>query len=98
MEYRTTYHHRDGVKRTSIEDSERPGQLRVFTEVEMDAVLEGVKRDREALSPGSTNKLLARAPLTVVEQSIHEQWDEGDWKKWLNDPANACFRVWPGRV
>lgn len=98
METRVVYHSRDGVIRTSISDSENPFQLRVFTEVEMDAVLEGIKRDREAVRPGSTNKLLARVPMTVMEQSIHEQWDEADWKKWLNDPDNAHFRVWQGNV
>jgi hypothetical protein len=98
MESKFTYRNSDGVRRTSIADDATPGVVRVFTEVEMDGVLEGIKRDREALRPGSTNKLLARAPLTVVERSIHEQWDDGDWKKWLNDPDNACFRVWPGRV
>lgn len=88
----------DGVRRTSIVDSETPHILRVHTEVEMDEVLESIKRDRDNIRPGSTNKLLARVPMTVMEQSIHEQWDDADWKKWLNDPANAAFRVWPGQV
>lgn len=79
-------------------DSEDPYKLRVFTEVEMDSVLESVKRDRDNIRPGSTNKLVARVPMTIMEQSIHEQWDEADWKKWLNDPDNAAFRVWQGRV
>lgn len=98
MESKYVYSNRDGVKRTSIVDSEDPYKLRVFTEVEMDSVLESVKRDRDNIRPGSTNKLVARVPMTIMEQSIHEQWDEADWKKWLNDPDNAAFRVWQGRV
>jgi len=98
MEDRLVYYSRDGVKRTAITDSDKPFQLKVYTEVEMDEVLDSVKRDRESVRQGSTNKLVARVPMTVMEQSIHEQWDEADWKKWLNDRDNAAFRVWPGRV
>jgi len=98
VETRINYYGRDGVRRTSITDTENPFQMRVYTEVEMDGVLEGIKRDREMVKAGSMNKLLARVPMTVMEQSIHEQWDDSDWKKWLNDPANDAFRVWRGRV
>lgn len=98
METRFVYRNADGVKRTGITDSENPGLFTVYTEVEMDEVLESIKRARESQTPGSTNKLLAKVPMTVMEQSIHEQWDEADWKKWLNDPDNAHFRVWQGRV
>ena len=74
------------------------GILRVNTEVNLDEILRGIERDREFHPVKSANKLVARVPMTVVEQSMHEQWDEGDWKKWLNDPANEPFRVWKGRV
>lgn len=79
-------------------DYERPDQFTVHTEVEMDEVLEGIKRARDSVVPGSTNKLVARVPMTVYEQSLLGQWDEAAWKKWLNDPDNAAFRVWQGRV
>lgn len=99
MESLYTYRNSDGVKRTSVVDSEKPHQLRVYTEVEMDGVLKSIEGLRdEGHKPGSANRLVARVPLTVVEQSIHEQWDDNDWKKWLNDPDNAAFRVWRGRV
>lgn len=98
MESRIVYRNSDGVRRTSITDTDKPGQLQVFTEVEMDEVLESIKRARETERPGSTNKLVAKVPMTVMERAIHEQWDEADWKKWLNDPDNAAFRVWQGRV
>lgn len=99
MEIKYRYYNRDGVKRTAIVDEEEPYKLKVYTEVEMDKVLESIKQDREApRDRRSPNRLVARVPLTVVEQSIHEQWDDNDWKKWLNDPDNAHFRVWQGRV
>lgn len=44
-------------------------------------------------------KLIARGvPVHVYEQSVREDWDQADWAKWLNDPDNRDFRVWPGRV
>lgn len=92
------YRNSDGVKRTLHADEATPGVIRVFTEVELDSILESIKRDRDNIRTGSTNKLVARVPMTVMEKSIHEQWDEGDWKKFLNDPANAHLRIWQGQV
>lgn len=98
MESRLPYYNRDGVRRTFLVDQDRPRQFVVHTEVEMDEVLDSIKRARESIVPHSTNKLVARVPMTVYEQSLLEQWDEADWKKWLNDPANKELRVWQGRV
>lgn len=98
MESKVVYRNSDGVRRTSIVDTENPWVLKVLTEVNMDPVLESIKRDRELQPQRSMNKIVARVPMTVMEQSIHEQWDEADWKRWLNDPDNAAFRVWQGRV
>lgn len=100
MESRIVYRNSDGVKRTALVDYEQPNKFTVHTEVEMDEVLEGIKRAREDETARNfpTNRLVARVPMTVYEKSIVEQWDEADWKKWLNDPDNAAFRVWPGRV
>jgi hypothetical protein len=98
MESRLVYRNSDGVKRTALIDHERPDRFTVHTQVAMEEVLAGIQRDRELQDPKSTNKLVARVPMTIVERSIHEQWDEADWKKWLNDPDNAAFRVWQGRV
>jgi len=54
---------------------------------------------RELHPRRSNNKLVARGvPVSVAERAMREDWDEKDWAKWLNDPDNAAFRVWPGRV
>lgn len=100
MESRIVYRNSDGVRRTALVDPSNPHQFTVHTEVEMDEVLESIKRAREAeeSTPFATNRLLAKVPMTVYEQSLVEQWDEADWKKWLNDPDNAAFRVWRGHV
>lgn len=94
-----TYHHADGVKRTSISDSSNPDRLIVHTEVEMDQILENNKIMRELQPRNAVNKLVARGiPMTVVEKSMLEGWDDNDWKKWLNDPDNKAFRIWEGQL
>lgn len=103
MEYKILYRNSDGVKRTMIEDTEKPGQIKVHTEVELDEILKGIERDREGVVSSinghiPANRHVARVPMTIYEQSLLEQWDEADWKKWLNDPQNQPFRIWQGRV
>lgn len=98
MESRIIYRNDGVIKRTSIVDSETPNILRVDTELDLEPILESVKRDQELHPVRSMNKLVARVPMTVYELSLVEQWDESDWKKWLNNPDNAAFRVWRGRV
>jgi hypothetical protein len=57
-----------------------------------------VNRELGEQQTGST-KLIARGvPFFVWEQSEREGWDEARWAQWLNDPDNAHFRVWRGRV
>ena len=98
-EKRVTYHDDGAVRRTMLWEDEQPNVLRVYTEQDMTQTLENNKVMRELHPRRSNNKLLARGvPITVAERAIRENWDDNDWKKWLNDPDNAAFRIWPGRV
>lgn len=97
-QYTLTYQRSNGVKRQIIADRDTPDKFTIHTQVDMDEILKGIERDRELLPARQTNRLVARVPLTIYEQSITEGWDEDDWKKWLNDSDNAAFRVWQGRV
>lgn len=98
-ESKFVYRDSDGVRRTSIFDDEKPDQIVVYTEVDLARIAENNQIMRELHPRRSTNKLLARGvPLTVAEKAMREQWDERDWAKWLDDPDNAVFRIWPGRV
>ena len=81
-----------------ISDDDRPGIITTHTEVDMTQLVENNKALRELHPERSTNKLVARVPMTVYEKAIIEDWDESDWKKWLNDPDNRAFRVWDGRI
>lgn len=99
-EHKVMYRNRDGVRRWSYTDDDKPGKIGVYTEVDMDRVLESIKeaQEYEASRTRPLHRHLARIPMTVYERSIHEGWDEAKWKQWLNDPANDAFRVWRGRV
>lgn len=92
------YRNRDGVRRTLIWDDERPGQVTVQTEQDVEEIIDGIARDRELHRNGGDIKLAARIPVAVYERACLEQWDEGDWKRWLNSSAGAPFRIWQGRI
>ena len=97
-ERRTIYRNADGVRRTLITDDERPQDFTVQTEQVLDQILDSVERDRSIMSHNGVNKLLARIPIEIFERSVHQQWDEGDWARWLNSSEAAPFRIWQGRV
>lgn len=88
-----------------------PGRHVIEEKQKVDDIVEAAKRDREALADlhagdfdrafsGGTGlgRLAAHVPEPIVNQSIREDWGPDDWKRWLNDPDNAKFRVWEGRV
>lgn len=82
-----------------IWEDDKPFDLVNLTEQDVTQVIETNNELRELHPRRSTNKLLARGvPLTVAEKAMREQWDERDWARWLDDPDNAAFRVWQGRV
>lgn len=97
-ERRTTYQDRDGVRRTLITDDDRPEEMTVHTEQQLDEILASIERDREIMPNNGVNKLLARIPIEVYERGVREQWDERDWDRWLNSSEAAPFRIWQGRV
>ena len=62
-------------------------------------ILDNVKN----LSHGKQGKELmhvAEVPMVIYQQAIREGWanDKKKWKKWLNDPDNKLFRIWPGKI
>lgn len=91
------YRDADGVRRTMIWDDDDPDQIVVNTEQDVEPILDSVHRDRE-LMPHGTNKLVARIPMFIYERAIHQQWDEDDWKRWLNSDEAAPWRIWRGVI
>lgn len=92
-EQRHVYRDSDGVRRTLIWEDDAPERVVVQTEQDVEPILEGVKRDRELMRNDGANKMLGRVPVAVYERAVHEQWDEGDWRKWWNGEGRA-FRIW----
>ena len=97
-EQRYVYADANGVRRTMIVDDERPDRFVVHTEQDVEPILDGVARDREIMSHAGVNKLVARLPVELFERAVHQNWDESDWRRFLNGPEAAPFRVWRGRV
>lgn len=51
-------------------------------------------------TPGKDFRHAAFIPEAVLNQAMIEGWfgDKDAWKRWANDPANACYRTWKGRM
>lgn len=87
------------ITRTLHTDPSDPGTLVQETSIELPDIFFERNRALGEDQKGHIHaRLVARAPMTVYEQSIREDWDEARWARWLNDPDNAAFRVWPGRL
>jgi len=98
-ERKFVYQNDGAVKRTMVWEDDAPETVHVYTEQDLTLAIENNKIMRELHPRRSTNKLVARGvPIAVYEKSILENWDEQDWARWLDDPDNAAFRVWQGRV
>jgi hypothetical protein len=99
MERKIVYKNDGTVKRTMVWEDDDPSVIRIYTEQDLTQAVENNKILRELHPRRSTNKLVARGvPISVAEKAMLEQWDEQDWARWLDDPDNAAFRVWQGRV
>jgi hypothetical protein len=96
-EQRFTYYDANGVRRTLIHDDENPERTIVQTEQVMDEILAGAARMRDTPQPGAIKKI-ATVPIEVYERSVLEDWDDDDWKKFLNDPDNVALRTWKGQI
>ena len=51
-------------------------------------------------APGKDFRHAAFVPESELNRAFAEGWfhDPKAWKRWANDPANACYRTWQGRL
>ena len=51
-------------------------------------------------APGKDFRHAAYVPEAILNQAFNEGWfhDPAAWKRWANDPANAMYRTWPGKL
>jgi hypothetical protein len=87
-----------GFKQTILSDN-IDDRLVFRSEQDVAPVIEAVKQRREmAMDPDM--KPVAEIPAVIVEQMMRDgSWnDPAAIRRWVNDPANECFRIWKGRV
>ena len=87
-----------GISRTLVWDDEKPQEFGVYAEADLSglAALNRAQGENERARDRTTT--LARVPFTVWERAYHENWDEADWNRFLNDRDNLDMRVWQGRL
>lgn len=100
MARRTVYTNRDGYRHELITDRLDPGTVMSYAEQDLDPVLSSIQAFKDHLSsnPERDIRTVARIPKIIYNQMVREGWDDDDMRKWLNDPANKCFRIWEGQV
>lgn len=78
---------------------EEDGRTLVETRQDVAPIVAAAKRVAEA-APGADFRHAAFIPEAVLNQAFLEGWfhDAAAWKRWANDPANAAFRTWRGRL
>lgn len=84
-----------------VAHTDTSGERYVFETIEdHEPTIESAKVLREHVTSKDTFRHVARVPLTVYEKALREGWadDQDKWRRWLNDPDNAAFRVWEGQV
>jgi hypothetical protein len=99
MQRAFVYRDADGVRRTLIADDERPGEVVVHTEQNLDEILAGVARDRELMAnTRSPIRHVGRFPVEVFERMVREGWGPDDEARFYNSSEAEPFRIWRGRV
>jgi|SRR5579864_43519 len=96
-EARRRYLARDDVARSTITDGET---LTIHTQMDVEPVLDSIKRDREIMPNNGVNKVLGRLPMIVVEDLIKRGiYDDPDaFDRWWNTTEATPWRIWGGRV
>ena len=51
-------------------------------------------------NPPLDMRRVALIPKPVLDAALNDGWfhDETAWKRWANDPANACYRTTKGTI
>ena len=78
---------------------EQEGRTLIETRQDVEPILDAAKLLADEV-PGKDFRHAAFIPDVVLEQAFREGWfhDPAAWKRWANDPANARFRTWAGRL
>jgi hypothetical protein len=78
---------------------EEDGKTYVETRQDVEPIIKAAKLIADQ-PPGKDFRHAAFIPESELNRAFVEGWfhDRAAWKRWANDPANACYRTWPGRL
>lgn len=88
----------DGARRRVVYEKHHDKTV-IRTEQDCAHIVEAAKIMSEQ-TPGKEFRHAAFIPDEVMNQAMIEGWfhDKEAWKRWANDPDNARFRTWNGRL
>lgn len=89
----------DGRRHILHHDAENPSRVIVEELEDCEPIIEAAKRLSDA-EPSKEFRHAAFVPHFVMAKAMREGWvnDPQAWKRWANDPDNACFRTWKGQL
>lgn len=78
---------------------EEGGRTFIETRQDVTHIIEAAKIMADE-KPGKDFRHAAYIPEAVMDRAFNEGWfhDPQAWKRWANDPANAQYRTWNGRL
>ena len=78
---------------------EQDGRTFLETRQDVEPIVEAARILADEV-PDKDFRHAAFIPDIVLDQAMREGWfhDKSAWKRWANDPANARFRTWQGRL
>jgi hypothetical protein len=88
-----------GMIKSVVSDHSDPDRLTFLSEQDLDATFKSIEFKR-GQAMDKDMRPVAEIPGIIVEQMMRDgSWnDPAAIKRWINDPANACFRIWQGRI
>lgn len=87
----------DARRKTILHDED--GKQWIESRQDVEPVIKAAKILAEE-TPGKDFRHAAFIPESELNRAFTEGWfhDAAAWKRWANDPANACYRTWKGRM
>lgn len=100
MKHSTILDHRGNVVSQLVSETADESVIHHVITEDLEPLVKQAKLDRENLNTKSSMRLVAHLPAAVADQMFRDGSfkDRKALKRWLNDSANKCFRVWEGRV
>jgi hypothetical protein len=78
---------------------EQDGRSWIESRQDVEPIIEAAKIIADE-PPGKDFRHAAYIPESELNRAFTEGWfhDPAAWKRWANDPDNACYRTWKGHL